>query len=97
MNSTAIPLRPVARLAPVLPEALLLLTIVTGLVLRWIWWDEFTYSVFTDRDLLRSLFLWDDEFPYTASEIGRRTARSLLVVSDGRRPQIQLCRTNRRP
>ena len=76
MNSTAIPLRPVARLAPVLPEALLLLTIVTGLVLRWIWWDEFTYSVFTDRDLLRSLFLWDDEFPYTASEIGRRTARS---------------------
>jgi hypothetical protein len=41
--------------------------IVAGIYLRFMWGDDFTYSVFTDRDLLRGLYLWDD-FQYLGAE-----------------------------
>ncbi len=58
-----------------LAELVLWGCIAFGFYIRWAWGNEFTYVVFTDRDMLRALFLWD-EFQVTGAELGGRMART---------------------
>lgn len=56
-------------------KLLLWLLIFCGMYLRFLWGSDFTYSEFTDRDLLRAFNLWDN-FQYLGAESMRHTART---------------------
>ena len=66
--------RPLAAL-PTFVEGLLVALLVAGIVARFHFGDEFIYTVFTDRDLLRALTLLD-EFEYMGAEAVGHVART---------------------
>jgi len=55
-------------------DALLALLMVSGLYLSVLWGDDFTYSIFTDRDLYRAYAI-GEEFQYLGSESMYHLAR----------------------
>jgi hypothetical protein len=55
--------------------AILFSCLAVGLHLRWLYFDDFIFPFFTDRDFFRAITLWE-EFQFTGAEIGDRIART---------------------